>query len=160
MLLCLVFLWKKCVLCPLLVGEEREEKDVSLRLWFCAICQETAEQYKPFPPPPLPLHLLFPAFSKCSSIQLQQINPWPHQPDHSLKIILILTWMQNPPVDTISLLEPLSMLWMLWVTPLWTNFVLVTELGVSLFQSKTWGCVTTLTWPATHVVCKFQGGTN
>lgn len=147
-----------CFVSIIVWGREREEKDASLRLWFCAICQETTEQHKPFPPPPLPLHLLFPTFSKCSSIQLQQINPRPHQPDHSRQIILIFTLMQNPPLDTVTLLEMVSTH---RVPLLWNNCDHVTELGVSLIHVKNmWVCVTTLTWPDTQVVCKFQGGTN
>ena len=46
---CLVFLWKKFVLCPLLV-RKREEKGVSYRFAVRFICQEKAEQHKPFPP--------------------------------------------------------------------------------------------------------------
>lgn len=46
-LLCLVFLWKKFVLCPLLVGK-REEKRCFLQITVCFICQETAEWYKTF----------------------------------------------------------------------------------------------------------------
>lgn len=45
-LMCLVFLWKKCLLCPLLVGK-REERGVFLQTAVCFICQEMAEQYKP-----------------------------------------------------------------------------------------------------------------
>lgn len=77
-LLCLVFLWKKCVLCPLLVREERGES-VSYKLWRISSTRKTAEPYKPLfplhhnPPPPLLLHLSFPSSSKCSSIQLPQI---------------------------------------------------------------------------------------
>lgn len=89
-------------------GKESEEKRCFLQITVRFICQETAEQYKPFPPPPpLSLHLSFPLAVKVPQYSTSTDHLVAFLHDHWLDerklIIEILTLRWNPTFNTLKL---------------------------------------------------------